>query len=275
MLIEKLATHYRIEVDAEFRKMLRELDIFQKRTGFSNVFTPENKGPYEDRLRDGEIVLVDREAVVEPFTTFDTGNAIHSCGAFTSLASNLGLKTVVGRYSCIGMGVKRMGFRHPLDSVSLNSAVFNFNRENIAAYFDSAAKRDRKLPPLKPVPLPQPQDGLITIGNDVWIGDNVTLMGGITIGDGAVIAANSTVTRSIPAYAFAAGTPAVVRKSRFPEDICRGLQETQWWTYDLADMYRASLPFHDPKQFIGKFLRGRMNLRPLSVDGSRLVKLLG
>lgn len=274
MVIEKLDSHYRVEVDAAFRAILKDLDIFQKRSGFSGGVSPAGKGPYEDRFCDGDIVLVARDARIEPFTTFDAGNVLHSCGAFTSMASNLGLNTVVGRYSCIGVNVRRMGFRHPVESVSLNSAVFNFNRENVAAYLDGARQRDGDLPPLKPVPLPQPQDGTITIGNDVWIGDNVILKGGITIGDGAVIAANSLVTRNVPSYRIVAGTPAVVKKPRFADDICRGLQQTRWWTYDLADMFRAGLPFHDPKSFVAKFLRARPKLRPLVVDGTKLVKLL-
>lgn len=52
------------------------------------------------------------------------------------------------------------------------------------------------------------------IGNDVWIGANCTILGGVTVGDGAVIGAGSVVTKDIPAYAIAFGNPAKVIKSR-------------------------------------------------------------
>ncbi|GAB3637398.1 hypothetical protein GCM10027422_29880 [Hymenobacter arcticus] len=56
--------------------------------------------------------------------------------------------------------------------------------------------------------------GPIVIENDVWIGANVTITDGVTIGEGAVIAANSCVTKDIPPFAIAAGVPARVIKSR-------------------------------------------------------------
>ena len=52
----------------------------------------------------------------------------------------------------------------------------------------------------------------IKIGNNVWIGDKACILGGVTIGDGAVIGANSVVTHSIPAHSIAVGSPARVIK---------------------------------------------------------------
>lgn len=54
----------------------------------------------------------------------------------------------------------------------------------------------------------------IYIGNDVWIGDRVTLLPGVTIGNGCIIAAGAVVSKSIPDYCIAAGVPAKVIKSR-------------------------------------------------------------
>lgn len=54
----------------------------------------------------------------------------------------------------------------------------------------------------------------IRIGNDVWIGRGSCILPGITIGDGAVIGANSVVTRDIPPYAIAAGAPARFLRQR-------------------------------------------------------------
>ena len=54
--------------------------------------------------------------------------------------------------------------------------------------------------------------GPVIIGNNVWIGDKATILGGVTIGDGAVIAANSVVTKDVPAYSVVGGNPARVIK---------------------------------------------------------------
>lgn len=67
-----------------------------------------------------------------------------------------------------------------------------------------------KMPPLK---RPLASRGPVMIGKNVWIGRQVTILSGVTIGDGAVIGANSVVTKSIPAYCVACGSPAkVIRK---------------------------------------------------------------
>ena len=54
--------------------------------------------------------------------------------------------------------------------------------------------------------------GPVIIGNNVWIGDKATILGGVTIGDGAVIAANSVVTKDVPAYSVVGGNPAKIIK---------------------------------------------------------------
>ncbi|MCR5042300.1 MAG: hypothetical protein K6C36_09425 [Clostridia bacterium] len=74
----------------------------------------------------------------------------------------------------------------------------------------------------------------ITVGSDVWIGTGacVARKPGLTIGDGAVIGAGAIVTKSIPPYAIAVGSPARVIKMRFPDDIIAGLLELKWWDWD-------------------------------------------
>lgn len=68
-----------------------------------------------------------------------------------------------------------------------------------------------------------------TIGNDVWIGDNVTIYSGVSVGDGSVIAGNSVVTKSVPPYAIVAGNPARIKKYRFDDDTIEFLLKTKWW----------------------------------------------
>lgn len=70
----------------------------------------------------------------------------------------------------------------------------------------------------------------VNIQNDVWIGMKVTIMGGVTIGNGAIIAAHSVVTKDVPPYAVVGGVPAKIIKYRFTEDIIDALQQSAWWT---------------------------------------------
>lgn len=65
------------------------------------------------------------------------------------------------------------------------------------------------LPILRPVH----SNGPIKIGKNVWIGDKATILPNVTIGDGAIIAANAVVTKDIPAYTIAAGCPAKIVKT--------------------------------------------------------------
>ena len=70
------------------------------------------------------------------------------------------------------------------------------------------------------------------IGNDCWIGENAFLVGGITIGDGAVILAGAVVTKDIPPYAIAGGVPAKILKYRYDEETIRFLLKFKWWDMD-------------------------------------------
>ena len=54
----------------------------------------------------------------------------------------------------------------------------------------------------------------VTIGSDVWIGDRVVLLKGVTVGHGAIIGSSSVVTKDVPDYAIVCGNPAVVKKFR-------------------------------------------------------------
>lgn len=75
--------------------------------------------------------------------------------------------------------------------------------------------------------------GAIEIGNDVWIGTGSTILTGVNIGNGAVIAANSVVTSNVPPYAIVGGTPAKVLKYRFSDEIIKELLLLEWWNWDI------------------------------------------
>jgi len=78
-----------------------------------------------------------------------------------------------------------------------------------------------------------PTKGDTVIGNDVWIGHDATLMPGVQIGDGAIIATKSVVTKNVEPYTIVGGNPAKPIKKRFSEDIIARLLEMKWWDWDV------------------------------------------
>ena len=82
-----------------------------------------------------------------------------------------------------------------------------------------------------------PFKGDTVIGNDVWIGQYVTIMPGVKIGDGAIIAANSTVVKSIESYAIYGGNPAKFIKKRFSDEKTQFLLKLGWWNWDEEKIF--------------------------------------
>ena len=82
-----------------------------------------------------------------------------------------------------------------------------------------------------------PLKGDTVVGNDVWIGQNVTVMPGVHIGDGAVIAANSVVTGDIPAYHIAGGNPCRIIRKKFDDDLISYLEKIKWWDWDEEKIF--------------------------------------
>lgn len=76
----------------------------------------------------------------------------------------------------------------------------------------------------------------IIIGNDVWIGTRAIIMDGVQIGNGAIIAANSVVTKNVPAYAIVAGVPAKIIKYRFNPSVIAKIENSQWWNLTFQDL---------------------------------------
>lgn len=73
--------------------------------------------------------------------------------------------------------------------------------------------------------------GDTVLGNDVWIGMEAVVLPGVTIGDGAIVAAKSVVTHDVPPYAIVAGNAAKVVKMRFDDDTVRRLRAAAWWDW--------------------------------------------
>ena len=83
--------------------------------------------------------------------------------------------------------------------------------------------------------------GDIIIKNDVWIGVNCIILDGITIGNGSVIAAGSTVTKDVPSYAIVGGNPAKIIKYRFSREIIDEIEKTQFWDIDITEINKFNI----------------------------------
>lgn len=99
-------------------------------------------------------------------------------------------------------------------------------------------------------------NGDVIIGNDVWICDNVTIMSGIKIGDGAVLACNSHIVKNVEPYAIYGGNPAKLIKYRFSKDTIEKLLQIQWWNWDddKINEFTPLLCNTDINMFINKCL---------------------
>jgi acetyltransferase-like isoleucine patch superfamily enzyme len=74
--------------------------------------------------------------------------------------------------------------------------------------------------------------GNLVIGNDVWIGQNVTFLGGVKVGDGAVIGANSLVVKDVEDYCVVGGNPCRLIRRRFSKVVIEKLLTLKWWDWD-------------------------------------------
>lgn len=78
--------------------------------------------------------------------------------------------------------------------------------------------------------------GDTVVGNDVWFGMDAMVMPGVSIGDGAIVAARAVVVQNVEPYMVVAGNPARPLKRRFPEPVVRALLELRWWDWPVADI---------------------------------------
>lgn len=131
----------------------------------------------------------------------------------------IGDKLVIGKFCMIASGITFImnGANHKMDGIT----TYPFN------IFGKDWKR------IEPEIKELPYKGDTIIGNDVWIGTNVTIMPGIKIGDGAIIATNATVTKDVEPYAIVGGNPATLLRKRFSEQKIERLLDLQWWNWEI------------------------------------------
>ena len=135
----------------------------------------------------------------------------------------LGDKLIIGKFCAIAKGIEFVmnGANHRMCSVT----TYPFNI--------MGGGWEQFTPTLADLPL----KGDTVVGNDVWIGQNVTVMPGVNIGDGAIIAVNSVVTKDIPAYCIAGGNPCKIIKRRFDDELIAYLQEIKWWDWSPEKIF--------------------------------------
>jgi acetyltransferase-like isoleucine patch superfamily enzyme len=98
--------------------------------------------------------------------------------------------------------------------------------------------------------------GDIQIENDVWIGATSTIMSGVTIHNGAIIGAGSTVTKDVPPFAIVAGNPGRIVKYRFTEEQIEKLLQIAWWNWEEEQVKDNAMLMWSSNidEFINKFI---------------------
>ena len=147
-------------------------------------------------------------------------------GAYSYCASNSYIRnTKIGRFCSIGKNVRIIDVTHPSEFVS-SSPVFYSPKNVVGKAFVNSNGFDEHLR------CENDPEHAVVIGNDVWICDGVQIIGGNTIGDGAIVAAGAVVTKDVPPYAIVAGNPAQIVKYRFSKEVINSLEKIQWWNWD-------------------------------------------
>jgi virginiamycin A acetyltransferase len=153
-------------------------------------------------------------------------------------------KLIIGKFCQIASGVEFImnGANHQMNAVS-TFPFYTLEGWNMNA------------PSIEDLPL----KGDTIIGNDVWIGQNATILPGVHIGDGAIIGANSVVGSDVEAYTIVAGNPARLIRKRFDDELTSLLLNYKWWDQSIEDIQEL-IPIitnHD-LEFVKEFLKDKL-----------------
>lgn len=144
-----------------------------------------------------------------------------SIGSYSAVNSII-MYTAAGNYCSIGHKVDCCLGNHPLDRITTSNCTVLGTASEIYRQFKSRVDHQNFF--------------LTTLGHDVWVGANMSVITGVEIGSGAVIGAGAVVTKDVPAYAIAAGNPAKVVRYRFKDDMIERLLKSKWFLYDWANI---------------------------------------
>lgn len=150
----------------------------------------------------------------------------------------IGDKLIIGKFCMIASGAKFImnGGNHLTEAVTAYPfAIFGEAWQNA---MDGKA---------------YPSKGNTVVGNDVWIGHEATIMPGVTIGDGAIIATKSVVTKDVEPYTIVGGNPAKMIKKRFDESTIEKLLNLKWWNWDISKVTKnVHILTANPTEFFSK-----------------------
>ncbi|NRB51620.1 MAG: CatB-related O-acetyltransferase [Saprospiraceae bacterium] len=180
--------------------------------------------PNYDRLCFLKNIVKNPNIIVGDYTYYDDFEEVHNFEKNVKyLFDFIGDKLIIGKFCMIASDVTFImnGANHLTDAISTYPfAIFGNGWENAM---------DGKTYPTK---------GDTIIGNDVWIGHKVTIMPGVKIGDGAIIATRSVVTKDVAPYSIVGGNPAKELKKRFSEEEITQLLEIKWWDWEIDRITR-------------------------------------
>lgn len=175
-------------------------------------------------------VMLRKGSEITPETTLDKYSYISGPRSFVDGA-------IIGKYCSIArqvtIGIKGHNYNWVTTSPIITSPMYGFIDNNID----------------------EPQKDNVIIGNDVWIGMNVMIMRGIKIGDGAVVAAGSIVTKDVEPYSIVGGNPARHIKYRFSQDIIKKLLSIKWWDWEESTIKERINDFYDINKFVDKYYK--------------------
>ncbi len=142
-----------------------------------------------------------------------------SLGDYSYLGENCDVAdAAIGKFTAIANSVRIGAPNHPMGRPSQHRFTY------VPEYYEAGVTRDRDF-------FAGRRGDRVIIGNDVWIGHAAILLPGVTVGDGAVIAAGAVVSRDVEPYTIVGGVPARPIRKRFPDSVAHSLRRIAWWDW--------------------------------------------